>query len=98
MFGLHHLLTGITICFAVTVLADDWPQWREPERSNVSRETGLLKEWPANGPPLLWKLIGLGTAFLPSTPVESKIANPKYLISKNCYGPTRRAKMLVKLF
>ena len=32
----------------------DWPQWRGPRRDGVSRETGLLKEWPAGGPKLLW--------------------------------------------
>jgi outer membrane protein assembly factor BamB len=40
--------------------AHDWPQWRGPDRSNVSRETGLLRDWPANGPPLLWTVTGLG--------------------------------------
>jgi outer membrane protein assembly factor BamB len=40
--------------------ADDWPQWRGPDRSNISKETGLLKEWPAEGPPLIWKAEGLG--------------------------------------
>jgi outer membrane protein assembly factor BamB/protein-L-isoaspartate O-methyltransferase len=40
--------------------ADDWPQWRGPERTNVSKETGLLKEWPESGPPLVWKAEGLG--------------------------------------
>ncbi|MBL8795017.1 MAG: PQQ-binding-like beta-propeller repeat protein [Planctomycetia bacterium] len=40
--------------------AGDWPQWRGPDRSNVSPETGLLKEWPKDGPPLLWKASGLG--------------------------------------
>src|SRR5689334_9508 len=38
----------------------DWPQWRGPERSGVSKETGLLKEWPKDGPPLAWKMNGLG--------------------------------------
>jgi outer membrane protein assembly factor BamB len=26
--------------------ADDWPQWRGPNRDGHSKETGLLKEWP----------------------------------------------------
>lgn len=38
-----------------------WPQFRGPERTGVSRETGLLKEWPAGGPALVWKTPGLGT-------------------------------------
>jgi outer membrane protein assembly factor BamB len=39
----------------------DWPEWRGPDRSNVSGETGLLQEWPEAGPPLLWTVSGLGT-------------------------------------
>ncbi|MCH7689406.1 MAG: PQQ-binding-like beta-propeller repeat protein, partial [Planctomycetes bacterium] len=37
-----------------------WPQWRGPNRDNKSTETGLLKEWPKEGPPLVWKVEGLG--------------------------------------
>ncbi len=37
-----------------------WPQWRGPIRDNVSTETGLLKKWPKDGPPLLWRVEGLG--------------------------------------
>ena len=36
--------------------AADWPQWRGVERDGISPETGLLKSWPAGGPPLLWKV------------------------------------------
>jgi outer membrane protein assembly factor BamB len=38
----------------------DWPQWQGPERTAHSKETGLLKEWPKDGPPLAWKIKGLG--------------------------------------
>jgi len=34
--------------------AADWPQYRGPARNDVSAETGLLAEWPAGGPKLLW--------------------------------------------
>ncbi len=34
----------------------DWPQFRGPDRSNVSRETGLLRKWPAGGPKCLWSV------------------------------------------
>ncbi len=41
--------------------ADDWPCFLGPNRDSISRETGLLKEWPANGPKELWtKQLGLG--------------------------------------
>jgi hypothetical protein len=35
--------------------ADDWPCWRGPRGDGISRETGLLKEWPSGGPAQLWK-------------------------------------------
>src|SRR5262245_10599394 len=41
----------------------DWPQWQGTERTAVSKETGLLKSWPKEGPPLAWKAGGLGEGF-----------------------------------
>jgi outer membrane protein assembly factor BamB len=38
----------------------DWPQWQGPDRNAVSKEGGLLKEWQKDGPPLAWKITGLG--------------------------------------
>jgi len=32
--------------------AFDWPQWQGPDRSGVSKETGLLQQGPAAGPPV----------------------------------------------
>ena len=57
------LVLSITsgICFAAgNVQAEDWPQWRGPNRDGKSADTGLLKEWPAEGPTLAWKATGLG--------------------------------------
>ena len=44
----------------------DWPQWRGPERNGVSNETGLLKDWPKDGPKLVWQLKDIGGGY--STP------------------------------
>src|SRR5262245_44015231 len=41
----------------------DWPQWRGPERNGLSRETGLLKQWPAAGPPVAWTTSSLGGGY-----------------------------------
>ena len=38
----------------------DWPQWRGPVRDGVSTEKNLLDKWPEGGPPLVWKMSGLG--------------------------------------
>ena len=42
------------------VAAADWPQLQGPDRNAISKETGLLKEWPKDGPPLAWKTTALG--------------------------------------
>lgn len=41
----------------------DWPQFRGPRRDDVSTEKGLLKEWPKEGPPVVWKGTGVGEGF-----------------------------------
>src|SRR4029079_2282635 len=46
--------------WAAMAAADDWPQWQGPDRNAISRERGLLQEWTKEGPPLAWKIKGLG--------------------------------------
>jgi outer membrane protein assembly factor BamB len=48
------------VSLAPAARADDWPRWQGPDRNATSRETGLLKEWPKEGPPLAWKANGIG--------------------------------------
>jgi outer membrane protein assembly factor BamB len=48
---------------AAALLADDWPQWRGPDRTDVSKEKGLLKAWPKGGPKLLWTYKEAGIGF-----------------------------------
>jgi outer membrane protein assembly factor BamB len=57
--------------------AADWPQWRGPQRNGVSQETGLLKEWPKEGPKLAWRVKDIGSGF--STP--SVVGERLYLLS-----------------
>ena len=41
----------------------DWAQWRGPNRDAKSNETGLLENWPEDGPPLAWKVTGVGGGY-----------------------------------
>ena len=41
----------------------DWPQYLGPNRDNISQEKGLLRTWPADGPPQLWTAGGLGSGY-----------------------------------
>ena len=43
--------------------AGDWSQWRGPNRNAISQEQGLLENWPDEGPPLAWKVEGLGGGY-----------------------------------
>lgn len=63
--------------FFLTASGADWPQWRGPERNGISQETGLLKEWPKEGPRLLWQRSDIGYGY--STP--SVVGERIYLLS-----------------
>jgi outer membrane protein assembly factor BamB len=41
----------------------DWPQWRGPDRNGLSKETGLLAQWPRSGPPVAWSATMLGAGY-----------------------------------
>jgi outer membrane protein assembly factor BamB len=49
-----------TLCglaaLAGAAAAEDWPQFRGPNRDATSRETGLFRAWPAGGPKVLWSI------------------------------------------
>ena len=60
------LLTSVCI-LALPLAAADWPQWRGPLRDGISKETGLLKRWPKDGPKLLWQVNDIGDGY--ATPI-----------------------------
>jgi len=79
-------VAALVLCFsAVSVTkpvplataTTDWPQWRGPERNGISKETGLLKQWPASGPKLLSQLNDIGDGYSGPSVVGTRI----YLMS-----------------
>ena len=67
---MKNFLWFLTVLFVFSTLpidavhaSDDWPQWRGPNRDGHSPDKGLLKEWPADGPKLVWKATGLGIGY-----------------------------------
>src|SRR5688572_14051589 len=40
-----------------------WPQFRGPNRDEISTDRNLLRAWPKQGPPLAWKAQGVGEGF-----------------------------------
>src|SRR4029077_4067860 len=47
------LLISLTV--AITVRAEDWPQWRGPNRDAVWSETGILESFPVEGLKVRWR-------------------------------------------
>jgi outer membrane protein assembly factor BamB len=68
----------------------DWSQWRGPKRDGISPDTGLLKEWPADGPPLSWKTTGIGTGYSSVTILGDRLytlgdtGDSSNLVALNC--------------
>jgi len=72
-------IAGLSLCASAVSAQSisDWPQWRGPERTGISKESGLLKQWPAGGPKLLWQLNDIGDGYSGPSVVGTRI----YLMS-----------------
>ncbi len=56
------IAVSLVCAFSFTSSAEDWPQWRGPNRDGISNETQWSSMWPADGPKQLWK-ISVGTGY-----------------------------------
>ncbi len=62
--GVRLLAAGLVAAgFGSAAHADDWLQWRGPDRAGISTETGLLDEWPPEGPAVNWQIETLGHGY-----------------------------------
>jgi outer membrane protein assembly factor BamB len=75
---LRIVVVGSALLAAGRLTADDWPQWRGPQRNGISEETGLLKEWSKEGPKLVWQVHKLGSGY--STPA---VVGPRVYLLAN---------------
>lgn len=67
------LIAAIVMITTGSTLAADWPQLRGQNRDGKSVDTGLLKEWPNDGPPLAWKITGLGGGYSAPSIADGRI-------------------------
>jgi outer membrane protein assembly factor BamB len=74
-FNLGSLALCVVAClpFKAAGADSDWPQWRGPQRDGISPDTGLLQQWPAQGPKQLWKIISIGAGYSGVAVVDGKI-------------------------
>ncbi|MBN2476125.1 MAG: PQQ-binding-like beta-propeller repeat protein [Pirellulales bacterium] len=69
---------ALTICAGVVsaVSAADspyWPRFQGPSGDGISTDTGLLKQWPEDGPKLAWTAKGIGEGFAGVTIADGRI-------------------------
>jgi len=84
------LLSVIILSFAKK--EEPVSEWRGPNRSGVYNETGLLNQWPAEGPKLLWAIDSTGRGY--GSPVltddqlfiNGEIDSTSYLFAYNLDG------------
>ena len=65
---LRPVQAALALVFAVSITAlataaDSWPVFHGPDGNNKSPDTGLLREWPEDGPELIWQTDGLGSGY-----------------------------------
>ena len=70
-------LTSLFLIPAAVLEAADWPAWRGPKRDGISQESGLMKEWPKEGPPLRWQVKDIGSGYSTPAVVQDRL----YLLS-----------------
>jgi outer membrane protein assembly factor BamB len=85
------IATAMPVLFAPVLHADDWPQWRGPNRDGVWNESGLLESFPAEGLKVRWRVpVGWGY----SSPV---LATGRVYVT-DCVGMLPNAKERVLCF
>jgi outer membrane protein assembly factor BamB len=62
-FALICAFALLSVTAGNTTSEAEWPQWRGPLRNGLSSETGLLKQWPVNGPAVAWSITNLGEGY-----------------------------------
>lgn len=55
------LISTAMLALALSMQAQDWPQFMGPNRNGITSQPGLLRTWPENGPEILWSTnLGIG--------------------------------------
>lgn len=76
---IRSFITASAIALLVTSASSEsfaqsnWATFRGPDRTGVSPDTGLLDEWPSEGPQLLWTAEGAGQGYASVSIADGKI-------------------------
>ncbi len=87
-----------------TLHAEDWPQWLGPQRDSVWRETGIMDTFPADGPPVRWRVkigggytgpaVANGKVYLMDRQVAEKTKAPGNAFARGVIPGTERVLCL----
>ncbi len=67
------LITLLFLSVSTAGTAQVYNNWRGPDRDGKYPDTGLLKQWPENGPKMLWAYEELGKGFSSAVIANNKI-------------------------
>ncbi|MEX2214929.1 MAG: PQQ-binding-like beta-propeller repeat protein [Phycisphaeraceae bacterium] len=56
-------LFALLLTTSIALAEGNWPQWQGPDRTGLSKESGLLKKWPDAGPRKVWTFDGAGLGY-----------------------------------
>ncbi|MBT3934079.1 MAG: PQQ-binding-like beta-propeller repeat protein, partial [Bacteroidetes bacterium] len=89
---MKHLLIIFISILTLTIQAQDFSEWRGPNRTGVYNEINLLTEWPDNGPTMLWSAENLPKGYS-SVAVANKmiyftgiVENSDVVLAYDLYG------------
>ena len=100
-----HFRAALLLALATATLrADDWPQWLGPQRDGVWRETGLVESFPADGPPVRWRVpigggysgpaVADGRVYLMDRQLAKDASNPRNAFERGRIPGTERVVCL----
>ena len=73
-----------------SVIADDWPQWRGPNRDGVWNETGIIEEFDGGEIPIKWS-VPIGSGYSGPTVADGRVyvtdrlTKPKQVERVHCF-------------
>jgi outer membrane protein assembly factor BamB len=80
---------GLSLLLPLPTRADDWPQWRGPNRDGVWNETGIMESFPSGGLKISWRVpVGPGW----SSPVVAQ--GRVYVTDVELVRPTAKERVL----
>ncbi len=79
-FRTRSVIAVIGLCLWSTtwIVGGEWPRWRGDNGQGQSPESGLLKKWPQEGPPLAWRVDNIGMGYSTPTIARGKIFGMSY--------------------